>query len=146
MRSGFVGIITVAFMALEMLGIILVGREIGGLATLFWLLADVIAGTWVIRRAGVGFMARLADALHRQQPPFGLVWAAGRRFMAGALLILPGPASDLVALALLLWPSPKRPPGARDMARDDGIIEGEFRREEDTSPGLNGPGRRSGLE
>jgi UPF0716 protein FxsA len=134
MRSGIFGIIAVAFLALEMLGVVLVGREIGALATLFWLLADVIAGAWVIRHAGAGFPARLAQALHQQQAPLGLIWATGRRFVAGALLILPGPISDFMALVLLLWPAPRSPvrPGARPGdAGGDGIIEGEFRREQD---------------
>lgn len=132
MRLGFVGIIAVAFLALEMLGIVLVGREIGVLATLFWLFAAVIAGSWVIRHAGAGFMARLARGLHQQQAPFGLIWATGRRFMAGVLLILPGPVSDFMALILLLWPSPPAGPTPRPRnVGEDGIIEGEFRREQD---------------
>lgn len=129
MRLGFFGIIAVAFLALEIVGIYLIGKQVGGLATAIWLLLDGLLGVLVIRRAGADFPARLRDALHRGEAPLGLIWATGRRFLGGALLILPGPFSDLIALPLLLWPSPPTPP-ARRMAAHDDVIEGEFRREE----------------
>ncbi len=123
MRLGFFGIIAVAFLALEIVGIYLIGKQVGGLATAIWLLLDGLLGVLVIRRAGADFPALLREA------PLGLIWATGRRFLGGALLILPGPFSDLIALPLLLWPSPPTPPTRRTAAHDD-VIEGEFRREE----------------
>jgi UPF0716 family protein affecting phage T7 exclusion len=75
-----------------------------------------------------------------------LIWASGRRFLAGVLLIIPGPFSDFIALLLLLWPTSKSPrtvpvqpqrssPGATgegidgDVIEGD-VIEGDFRRED----------------
>lgn len=127
MRLGFLGIIAVAFLALEIVGIYLLGTRIGGLATALWLLFAGILGAAVIRRAGAGFPVRLRAALQRGEAPFALLWATGRRFLGGALLILPGPVSDLIALFLLLWPSARTTahlPAAGD------VIEGEFRRED----------------
>jgi UPF0716 family protein affecting phage T7 exclusion len=129
MRLGFAGIIAVAFLALEMVGIYLIAGQIGAGLTTLWLVAAVVAGIAVIRRAGAGFLPGLADSLQGGQPPFAFLWATGRRFLAGALLILPGAAGDLIALALLLWPAPAQSP-QRQADADDKIIEGEFRRED----------------
>lgn len=129
MRLGFAGIIAVAFLALEMVGMYLITREIGLLRTVLWLCAAFLAGVWVIRRTGAGFLPDLAASLNRGHAPFAVLWATGRRFLAGALLILPGAISDLIALILLLWPAPSLPQ-APHSARDEGIIEGEFRRED----------------
>jgi UPF0716 protein FxsA len=129
MRLGFVGIIAMAFLALEMVGIYRIFQSIGGAPTFLWLIAAVIAGVGVIRRAGAGFLPALAASLERGHAPFGIIWTTGRRFLAGALLILPGAIGDLVALVLLLWPAP-RIPAARRAPAEDGVIEGEFRRED----------------
>jgi UPF0716 protein FxsA len=93
-------------------------------------------------------MPRLQQAMAQGHPPFGLLWASGRRFLAGVLLIIPGPMSDFIALILLLWPRPKLAPlgplgpDRADSARPQGaartksgeasgdVIEGEFRRED----------------
>jgi len=145
MRLGFAGIIAVAIPALEIVGIYLVGSRIGLGWTLLWLVAAVIYGGMVIRQEQASFMPRLQQAMAQGQPPFALIWASGRRFLAGVLLIVPGPFSDFIALILLLWPQPKlapvapvqpdsfrpdaNPPGARGGVKGD-VIEGEFRRED----------------
>jgi UPF0716 protein FxsA len=129
MRLGFVGIIAVAFLALEMVGIYLIGQEMGLMRTALWLLAAFVSGIWVIRHAGAGFLPNLSASLNQGHAPFGVLWVTGRRFLAGVLLILPGALSDLIALILLIWPSPKPPPPQQSPG-DDGVIEGEFRRED----------------
>lgn len=129
MRLGFVGIIAVAFLALEMVGMYLIAQEIGLIRTILWLLAAFVSGIWVIRHAGAGFLPNLSASLNQGHAPFGVLWVTGRRFLAGVLLILPGAISDLIALVLLLWPA-RKPPLGRQATRDDGVIEGEFRRED----------------
>jgi len=129
MRVGVSGIIAVAFLALEMVGIYRIAEDIGWAVTLLWLLAAGIAGMAVIRRAGNGFMTGLLASAQAGQAPIAVVWSTGRRFLAGALLIFPGIFSDLIGLLLLLWPGPGLPP-PRTAARDDDAIEGEFRRED----------------
>lgn len=129
MRLGFFGIIAVAFLALEMVGMYLIAQAFGWALTMLWLLAAFISGIWVIRHAGAGFLPNLTTSLNQGHAPFGVLWVTGRRFLAGVLLILPGAISDLIALALLLWPGPKLP-ATTQAARNDGVIEGEFRRED----------------
>jgi UPF0716 protein FxsA len=125
----------------------LVAEEIGGLRTFLWLLGAMVAGGWLIRSAGTGFMPELMHATASGQDPFSVMWRVGRRFLAGLLLILPGFISDALALLLLLSAGlpraagpartqaygpahpPPRPPRQEDR-RDDDVIEGEFRRED----------------
>jgi UPF0716 family protein affecting phage T7 exclusion len=85
-----------------------------------------------------------------------LIWARGRRFLAGVLLIIPGPFSDVIALLLLLWPRPKlasvdanrsgpghsgpatpgpdqygrSKQGNKESNKEGNVIEGDFRRED----------------
>lgn len=149
MRLGFVGIIAVAFLALEIVGIALVAGEIGALQTFLWLLGAAVAGGWLIQSAGTGFMPELVHASSSGQDPFAVMWHTGRRFLAGMLLIFPGLVSDVLALLLLLssglprgaghyragtyGAGPRhtagRPPH-RGAAGEDDVIEGEFKREE----------------
>jgi UPF0716 protein FxsA len=143
MRLGFAGIIAVAIPALEIVGIYQIGSRIGVAWTLLWLVAAMFAGGAVIRQEQAMFMPRLQQAMAQGQAPFALLWASGRRFFAGVLLIIPGPFSDFFAVLLLLWPGPKlaagtapesasrqsgTPPQAG--AREGEVIEGDFRRED----------------
>lgn len=149
MRLGFVGIIAVAFLALEIVGIALVAGEIGGLRTFLWLLGAALAGGWLIRTAGAGFMPELMHATASGQDPFSVMWRAGRRFLAGMLLIFPGPVTDVLGLLILLTAGLPRATGPMPAGRggagpgytaqgparprgqgDDDVIEGEFRRED----------------
>ncbi|OYY94963.1 MAG: hypothetical protein B7Y41_05240 [Hydrogenophilales bacterium 28-61-23] len=149
MRLGFAGIIAVAgfllIPALEIVGIYQIGSRIGVGWTLVWLLSALFLGGAVIGRERAAFMPRLQQAMARGQTPFALLWVSGRRFLAGVLLILPGAASDLIALLLLLWPGPKaagsRPdwpnrPNSPGRATPDAeviegeVIEGDYRRED----------------
>ena len=155
MRLGVVGIIAVAIPALEIVGIYQIGHHIGVLWTLIWLMSAMFIGGAVIRQEQAMFLPRLQQAMAQGQAPFGLIWASGRRFLAGLLLILPGAASDLIAILLLLWPSSRVSPGSSqkpidpvdpfetrtnppgysaprpDSRRSEGeVIEGEFKRED----------------
>jgi UPF0716 protein FxsA len=108
--SGFGGIIAVAFLVLEIVGITLMAGEIGLFITLLWLVADLFIGGWLIRSAGVHFASELMQATAQGKTPFSTLWTVGRRFVAGALFIMPGFISDAIALALLLsagWPRAK---------------------------------------
>lgn len=138
MRLGFAGIIAVAIPALEIVGIYLVGSRIGLGWTVLWLLAAMFLGAAVIRQEQASFIPRLQQAMAQGQAPLALIWASGRRFLAGVLLIIPGPFSDFIAVLLLLWPGvklarvqPVRPTSGQNTPRSEGeVIEGDFRRED----------------
>ncbi len=131
MHGWIVAIIAVGLPALELAGIILIWQEIGAW-TLVWLAASVLAGVWVLRREHLEFLPRLSHALFDGHTPFSVLFATARRIFAGLLLIFPGAGSDLLALALLLWPGgspPRRPPRQPgEPVGPDDVIEGDFRR------------------
>ena len=145
MRLGFARIIAVAgfllIPALEIVGIYQIGSRIGVAWTLLWLVAAMFAGGAVIRQEQAMFKPRLQQAMAQGQAPFGLLWASGRRFLAGVLLIIPGPFSDFIALLLLLWPASRSPraapvqperssPGSTGDVIEGEVIEGDYRRED----------------
>lgn len=131
-------IIAVAVPALEMVGIYQIAQRIGWGWTLAWLITAIWAGVALIRAQHSDLPARLKQAMAQGESPFGPIWASGRRLLAGVLLILPGAGSDLLALLLFLWPSPRtapaRPassmPPAPSARGEPDIIEGEYRRED----------------
>jgi UPF0716 family protein affecting phage T7 exclusion len=88
MRLGFAGIIAVAIPALEIVGSTWLAVASGLWPTLL-AAGAVIAGAYVIRQERASFMPRLQQILAQGHPPFGLLWASGRRFLAGVLLICP---------------------------------------------------------
>lgn len=121
-------------------------REIGMLPAFLWLLGAALAGAWLIRTAGAGFLPELMQATVDGRDSFSVLWRLGRRFLAGVLLIFPGPITDVLALLLLLtaglpraagpMPAAGRPaggagPSPRSPHRGGSeVIEGEFRRED----------------
>ena len=126
-------IIALAFPVLEIVGIVLVWGEIG-FWTLLWLFLAMLAGAALIALERVAFLPGLAGALLAGGNPFDALKASGLRFLAGVLLIFPGPFSDAAALLLLVWaglrppPPPPRRPG---QAANDDVIEGDYRRVDD---------------
>lgn len=122
----------IAFPVGEALSIMWVAGHIGWWA-LLWLAAAFFGGLALIRFERVAFAPRMLFSMQRGDSPLRALFASTRLFMAGGLLMFPGLITDVMALALLLYPGTwKRPPIARPAANDD-IIEGEFRREPEVS-------------
>lgn len=118
-------IIALAFPALELAGIVWIWQSLGWW-TLAWLLGAMFLGATILRVEQAEMVPRLMFSAFEGQTPLAVLWESGRRMIAGVLLILPGAISDVIAVILLLWPSPPRPRGPR--AANDDFIEGEFRR------------------
>lgn len=127
-------IIALAFPVLEIIGIVLVWDRIG-FWTLLWLLLAMLAGMALIALERVAFLPGLAAAMLAGGNPFDSLKASGLRFLAGLLLIIPGPLSDAAALLLLLWaglrPSPPAMPRRPGQAANDDVIDGDYRRVDD---------------
>lgn len=124
----------IAFPVAEALSIMWVAEHIGWW-TLVWLAGAFFGGMALIRFERVAFAPRMLFSMQRGDSPFRALFASTRLFVAGGLLMFPGLITDILALALLLYPGTwKRPPAARPAANDD-IIEGEFRREPEASSG-----------
>ncbi len=92
------------------------------------LILSAVAGSRLIQQEKTVVFARLFSSLQSGRPLGFAMLDSVRTLLAGVLLIFPGVVSDVLALALLLLPSPKR--SRRSGPVDDGIIEGEWQREE----------------
>lgn len=135
---GFLPIIAVALLLLELMGIYWIGQWLG-IWTLLWLAGAVLAGVALIRLEHATLAPRLMQTLLHGEAPLRALLGIGLRFLAGVLLILPGALSDIVALILLLFtlghraptrapgPPPNSPPPQGPTSSGE-VIEGEFRR------------------
>jgi UPF0716 protein FxsA len=126
MRPFLLLFILLGFPVLEIFSLIRLSELIGWW-WLAWVLVDVVLGVALIRAGGFEMPVRLFAALNGSQSPTLALFDSFRTVLAGLLLIFPGLFSDLLALVLLLLPRP-RVRAARGPA-DDGVIEGEWRRE-----------------
>lgn len=109
--------------------------ELIGWWLLPWLIASAVAGSWLIRQAGLVIPARLFAALQSGHSLNFALLDSFRTLFAGLLLIFPGVASDCIALLLLLLPHPKV---TMPSAANDDVIEGEWTQvnnERDKLPG-----------
>ncbi len=124
--------VLIAFPVAEAFSIMWLAGHIGWWV-LAWLAAAFFGGIALIRFERIAFAPRMLFSMQRGDSPFRALFASTRLFVAGGLLVFPGLITDAMALALLLYPGTwRRPPMARPAA-NDGIIEGEFRREPEAS-------------
>jgi UPF0716 protein FxsA len=77
---------------------------IGVLNTLALMVAIALCGAWLVKRQGVGTLARMRSELDDGRIPTGPMTDGGLLAAAGFLLLLPGFVSDGVGLALLAPP------------------------------------------
>ena len=103
--------------------------EVLGWWILAWVILAACAGVALIKEARFAMVARLAAGLAHGRFSIAALTDSARTVLAGLLLIFPGVLSDLLALAVLLLPSPRvaLEPAAR-RATQGTLIEGEFRR------------------
>jgi UPF0716 protein FxsA len=103
--------------------------ETHGWWVLAWCVLAACAGMALIKEARFALVARLGAALAEGRFSIAALVDSARTVIAGLLLVFPGVVSDLIALTLLLLPSP-RPIVERTPRRasQGTIIDGEFRR------------------
>ena len=103
-----------------------------GVPLWIWLAGSFLLGLFLLRNERIQFRARTVAALHGEQPILRGVLDSGRKVLAAFLLILPGIASDLMALVLLALPMnvgrrfEPQPQYAGRVPRD--AIDGDYRR------------------
>ena len=99
-----------------------------------WLAMSVVAGLFLLRNERMAFRAKTAAAMHGEQPLLRGLLDSGRKVLAGALFLLPGILSDLIALVLLALPLnlgrdfAPRTAAAGQFGSRGKAIDGEFRR------------------
>jgi UPF0716 protein FxsA len=121
-----------AFPLVEAWSLVWLGGKIGWW-TLAWVAAAFAMGLALIRVERLAFAPRMLFNLQQGHHPLRALLASTRLFLAGGLLMFPGLVTDVLAVALLLFPGTWRRPAARasGSSASDGAIEGEFRREQE---------------
>jgi UPF0716 protein FxsA len=89
---------------LEIAGFVVVGREIGALATVGLVILSSIAGSLLLRHQGFGVMARVRTEMDAGRDPSRQLAHGAMIVLAAILLIIPGFITDIVALLFLLPP------------------------------------------
>ena len=107
-----------------------------GIPLWVWLGGSFVAGALLLNNERTEFRMKTVAALHGEQPVLRGLLDSGRRVLASFLLMLPGIASDVVALVLLALPlnvgRPYQPLAAGaargTRPRNFDAIDGDFRR------------------
>ena len=125
MRLLLLLLILLAFPVLE---VVLMFRLAGhyGWGLLWYLLCTAAFGWLLIQDEKWMVFGRMAETLREGHHPARALLASARKVFAGILLIIPGVLSDALAVLILLIPASR----ARKPVQDEGVIEGEWRREE----------------
>lgn len=89
----------------EVTVLVIVGKAIGVLATLGLLILASLVGAALLRREGTRTLVAFNRALRTRRPPHREVIDGMLIAAAGALIVLPGFVSDVLALLLLLPPT-----------------------------------------
>lgn len=97
-------LLALAVVLLEIASLVLVGQALGVLLTLLLVVLAAVAGAALLKRQGREAVMGLRGALDRGRDPRPVLLRGGFRVVAALLLIAPGFAGDLLALALLLPP------------------------------------------
>lgn len=125
MRMLLISLILLAFPVLEVLLLVELASRLG-----WWLLGYLLLsagfGVALIREERIVVFGRFVQTLQQGRHPILALLTSAKKMIAGVLLILPGVLSDVAALVLLLLPVP----AVRRAPIDDGVIEGQWRRED----------------
>jgi UPF0716 protein FxsA len=98
----FVPIFLLALPLLEIAGFVIVGRQIGVLATLGLVILSVIAGALLLRIQGAGVVGRIRRELDLGGSPGRDVAHGAMIAVAAILLMIPGFITDIVGLLLFV--------------------------------------------
>lgn len=125
MRMLLILLILLAFPVLEVMVLFELASRYGWWV-LGYLLISAAFGAALIMEERIVVFARLIQTLQEGRHPVLALLTSAKKMIAGILLILPGVLSDVAALLLLILPlaSSRKPP------MDDGVIEGQWRRED----------------
>lgn len=104
LRISFLPLFLVALPLLEIAGFVIVGRQVGALATVGLVLASSIAGSLLLRHQGFGVMARVRAEMDAGRDPSRQLAHGAMMVLAAILLIIPGFITDILAILLLLPP------------------------------------------
>lgn len=91
-------------LAMEILAFVLVAGQIGFLLALVILIVTSAMGPFVVRRVGIGVLAKTRERLELGELPARELLDGLLIFVGGALICLPGFVSDAIGLLLMVGP------------------------------------------
>ncbi|WP_140537950.1 FxsA family protein [Mesorhizobium sp. B1-1-8] len=104
MRISLFPLFLLALPLLEIAGFVIVGREVGALATVGLVILSTVAGSLLLRHQGFGVMARVRAEMDAGRDPSRELAHGAMIVLAAILLIIPGFITDIFAILLLLPP------------------------------------------
>ncbi|TIQ31319.1 MAG: membrane protein FxsA [Mesorhizobium sp.] len=104
MRLSLFPLFLILLPLLEIAGFVVVGREIGALATVGLVILSSIAGSLLLRHQGFGVMARVRAEMDAGRDPSRQLAHGAMIVLVAVLLIIPGFITDIIAILLLLPP------------------------------------------
>lgn len=99
---GYLPLLFILFPALELWVLILVGTEIGALATVGLVILSFVIGIFLLRLRGLHIARTMQAELAASRLPSGQIADAFCLMLAGWLFLFPGFVSDILALALIM--------------------------------------------
>jgi UPF0716 protein FxsA len=117
--------ILLAFPVLELVLMFQLAERFGW-GLLAYLVFAAVCGWLLIQDERWVAFGRMAETLREGEHPVRALLTSAKKVIAGILLIVPGVLTDVLAILILLVPAPR----SRRPQQDDGVIEGEWRRED----------------
>jgi UPF0716 protein FxsA len=99
-----IGLFLIVVPVLELVLLIKIGQWIGAWATVALVIAMAFTGILIISQQSFTVLRRTLDALSEGRPPIAQVLDGLFLMVAGALLLMPGLLTDVLALLLLVPP------------------------------------------
>ncbi|MEN8177499.1 MAG: FxsA family protein [Pseudomonadota bacterium] len=132
---------------IELYFLIQVGSEIGAFSTIFLTIFTALLGGWMVRAQGFSTIMRVRETMDHGEVPALEMMEGSVLLVCGFMLLLPGFITDAVGFIFLIPPLRRwllsaglkgagvmRPAGPRqsgDSQKNQRVIEGEFRRDDD---------------
>lgn len=104
LRSFLLPVLIFALPLLEIAGFVVVGRQIGALATVGLVLVSAMAGLMLLRHQGLGVMGRARTEIEAGRDPSRQIAHGVMILLAAFLLIVPGFLTDIAGLLLFIPP------------------------------------------
>jgi UPF0716 protein FxsA len=82
----------------------LLGRIIGSLSVLLWLIGTVLIGVYIMKNVWITVKHQAGEQFRAGKMPDLIMIEGLSFFLVGLLLALPGPVTDLCAIILLIKP------------------------------------------
>lgn len=104
MTRSLVALFILILPLLEIAGFVVVGSQIGALATVGLVIASAVLGAWLVRVQGFGALRRAQLAAATGGKPDREIVHGALILVAGILLMIPGFITDIIGLLLFIAP------------------------------------------